>query len=330
MRIFISSTFVDLRPEREAVREVLNRRSRTVPWGMELFASAPNKPLKVCLEWLHMSDAVVLVLGFMAGSLIPESPDKTYTRAEFELAQKLGRPVFVFFKTDGGASVNKEPDPAKNKALEDFKKSVKDDPNILPAYFDSPERLQLELVLALDEWDAKGRPGSRRIFTTPDEFFTPFRSEAPKLFDFKQTLRARDAELHSLDEFLAGPKIVGLVTGRGGIGKSKLLHDWSQTVENRAVLYVSDHPDWHFEAEKEIPAGDVLIVVDEAHRLEFLDELLLLARGLGRPDRRVKVVLAARPSGVSRIDAILSTRFDVGQVQRFPRLERVSTQGVRE
>lgn len=89
MRIFISSTFVDLRPEREAVREVLNRRAGTVPWGMELFASAPEKPLKVCLEWLHMPDAVVLVLGFMAGLLIPESPE-WYTRAEFDLSPRSG------------------------------------------------------------------------------------------------------------------------------------------------------------------------------------------------------------------------------------------------
>lgn len=61
MRLFISSTFRDLRPEREAVRDVLNRRARVTPWGMELFASSPEKPPKVCLEWLHMSDAVVLV-----------------------------------------------------------------------------------------------------------------------------------------------------------------------------------------------------------------------------------------------------------------------------
>ncbi len=66
MLIFISSTFVDLRPEREAAKEAL------------------------------------LLIGFNAGSLIPESPELTYTRAEFDLAQKLGRPVFPFFRTDGG------------------------------------------------------------------------------------------------------------------------------------------------------------------------------------------------------------------------------------
>ncbi len=74
MRIFISSTFKDLRPEREAAQEAL-RRSELVPWGMELFVSEPSKPLDVCLEQVQLSDAVVLILGLMAGSLIPESPE---------------------------------------------------------------------------------------------------------------------------------------------------------------------------------------------------------------------------------------------------------------
>jgi hypothetical protein len=136
MRIFISSTFVDLRAEREAAAEAL-RRSQLVPWGMELFVSEPSSPLDVCLEQLQLSDAVVLIIGFKAGSLIPDSPGLTYTGAEFQLAQKLGRPVFAFFKTEGGSPVNEETDPAKKKALDDFR-SAATSANITPAYFDSP------------------------------------------------------------------------------------------------------------------------------------------------------------------------------------------------
>jgi hypothetical protein len=47
MRIFVSSTFKDLRPERGSAQEAL-RRSELVPWGMELFVSEPSKPLDVC------------------------------------------------------------------------------------------------------------------------------------------------------------------------------------------------------------------------------------------------------------------------------------------
>jgi Domain of unknown function (DUF4062) len=55
MLIFISSTFVDLRPEREAAKEALLQ-SELVPWGMELFVSRPSEPLSVCLENIQYSD----------------------------------------------------------------------------------------------------------------------------------------------------------------------------------------------------------------------------------------------------------------------------------
>jgi hypothetical protein len=330
VRIFISSTFRDLRPEREAAQDAL-RRSELVPWGMELFVSEPSKPLNVCSEQVQLSDAVVLIIGFMAGSLIPESPELTYTRAEFELAQKLGRPVFAFFKTEGGVPLNKETDPEKKRALDDFKNAVTS-AGITPAHFDSPDRLTTELLLAMGNWNAQGRPGSRRVFTTAKEFFAPFESDVPRLFDFRQKLRGRDEQLQALNAFLADPtSIVGVLIGRGGIGKTKLLHDWVQTIQNRNVLYVMEDADWHAEAVKEIPTGDVLIVADDAHRFDFLDRLLLLARNLEEHRKQdVKVLLGARPSGSGTIDATLSIRFDANQVKRFAPLERVANQSVRD
>ncbi len=328
MRIFISSTFVDLRPEREAAAEAL-RRSQLVPWGMELFVSEPSSPLDVCLEQLRLSDAVVLIIGFKAGSLIPDSPGLTYTGAEFQVAQQLGRPVFAFFKTEGGSPVNKETDPAKKKALDEFRDAVKS-ANITPAYFDSPDRVQTELLLAMGNWNAQGRPGARLVFTTPSEFFAPFESGAPRLFDFKQTLRGRETQLQALDAFLAIPtSIVGVLSGRGGIGKSKLLHDWVQTVKNRTALYVREDAEWHPEAAKEIPTGEVLVIADDAHRFDFLDRLMVLVRNLNQR-QNVKVLLGTRPSGGGQIDATLSVRLDSAQVLRLPQLERVTAQSVRE
>lgn len=44
----------------------------------------------------------------------------------------------------------------------------------------------------------------------------------------------------------------------------------------------------------------------------------------------MKLVLGARPSGSGSIDASLSIRFDVSQIERFPQLERVGNQSVRD
>jgi hypothetical protein len=100
-------------------------------------------------------------------------------------------------------------------------------------------------------------------------------------------------------------------------------------VKEGTVLYVKEDAEWHPEAAKEIPAGDVLIVVDDAHRFEFLDKLLVLSRSLTQR-QKVKVLLGTRPSGLGQIDAMLSVRFGSAEVSRFPQLERMPQQGVRE
>lgn len=328
MRIFISSTFKDLRPERQAAMDVL-RRAEFVPWGMELFASQPSTPLDVALHELQLSDAVVLIIGSKAGSLIPESAELTYTRAEFERAQELGKPIFVFFQTDGGAWRNKETAADLKDALDNFRKAVLK-ANVTPAYFENSDKLQVELLVALQRWNSEGRPGARLTFTSANEFFAPFRSTTPRLFDYNQTLRGRATEIASLNEFWTAPEpVVGVLVGRGGIGKSKLVHDWAGSPAGATVLYVREDAVWHPESAKEIPAGDVVIIADDAHRFEFLDNLLLVVRNLA-PTQKTKLILSIRPSGSSRIDATLASRFEPGQVRRFAQLERVAHQNVIE
>ena len=326
MRIFVSSTFRDLRPEREAAVRVL-RRAQFIPWGMELFISEPSTPLEVALRELQLSDAVVLLIGFRAGSLVPDAPELTYTAAEIRRAHELGRPIFVFIQTECGIEHNKETTASLRVALDDFKRFIFD-AGLTPAYFENSDRLEVELLLAMEKWNSEGRPGARLTFTTAREFYAPYRTPMPRLFDFKQTLRGRDSELNTLDTFLCTPVlVVGVLTGRGGIGKSKLVHDWVETLTTAEALYVREDSCWHPEAAKEIPSGNIVIVADDAHRFDFLDKLLILVQNLSQ-HQNIKLLLTTRPSGTSQIDAALAIRFDSTQVKRFPALERVGNQSV--
>ena len=108
------------------------------------------------------------------------------------------------------------------------------------------------------------------MFTTPTEFFAPFQSDVPRLFDFKQTLRGRELSWDHWTHF-SPIRQRSWAWSRAGAAsaKSKLLHDWVHTVTNRTVLYLREDADWHPEVAKEIPAGDVLIVADDAHRFDF-------------------------------------------------------------
>jgi hypothetical protein len=329
MRVFISSTFKDLRPERQAAIDVL-RRAEFIPWGMELFVSSPSKPVDEALRELQLSDAVLLIIGFRAGSLVPEAPSLTYTAAEFDHALNLNRPIFAFIQTEAGSWTNKEPAGALRDALDKFKKNV-DAANITAGYFENVDQLKTEIVLAMQKWNDKGRPGARLTFTTPAEFFAPFSAAGiPRLFDFQQVLRGRGAEIGALNAFLADATLIaGVLPGRGGIGKTKLLHDWSSALAGATVLYVRDNAVWHAEAFKEIPVGNVVIVADDAHRLNFLEELLGLVRALSEK-QRVKIVLGTRPSGLGQIDAALSTRFETSQIQRFAQLRQINNRSVIE
>ena len=174
-----------------------------------------------------------------------------------------------------GSWRNEEEDLEKRAALEDFKRTVTQ--RWTPAYFDSPDKLALEAVLALDDWEERGRPGARKTFASTSEFFAgknPFGHF--ELLDFDTTLLGRGDQLQSLDSFVADvTQRVCVLSGRGGIGKSKILHDWAST-HAEDVLFLKDAPQWHEDSEKEIPVTCKTLIVDDAHRQDSLNKLLQL------------------------------------------------------
>jgi len=326
--VFISSTFTDLREERAAVQDAL-RQGECAPWGMEFFVSEPTHSLEVCIRELDTSDAVVLIIGFRGGSLIPENPNLTYTGAEFERALLTSKPVFVFIKTAGGCWQNRETEELRRSALDDLKNKVQKAVN--PAYFESSDQLKFEVLAAFKRWDAAGRPGVRKTFASREEYFARYERKSDKgaLFDFNQALQGRDAELKALTEFLDDPDLlVGLLVGRGGVGKSRLLRDGTAALDGWEVVFLREGAIWHRESEKEIPLGKVLAIVDDAHRAEHLDQLLPLLRDLGQR-RQVKLVLSTRPTGLPSLRALSSRHFEPTLVKEFPRLEKLGLDQLR-
>lgn len=98
LQIFISSTFSDLRPERQAAVEGVLL-SGNIPAGMELFAAGDKSQLEVIKRWIKNSDAYMLIVGARYGSIEPVS-GKSYTQLEYEYAQELGLPMFGIVMSD--------------------------------------------------------------------------------------------------------------------------------------------------------------------------------------------------------------------------------------
>lgn len=97
-QVFVSSTFLDLKNERQAAVEAILQ-SGHIPAGMELFTAGDRSQLEVIKEWIKQSDIYMLILGPRYGAIEPES-QKSYTQLEYELAIEQGIPIFSVIISD--------------------------------------------------------------------------------------------------------------------------------------------------------------------------------------------------------------------------------------
>lgn len=93
LQVFISSTFEDLKEERQvAVESVLN--AGHIPAGMELFKSGDKSQKEIIKRWIDESDIYMLILGGRYGS-IDEETELSYTHWEYNYAGEVGKPRFA-------------------------------------------------------------------------------------------------------------------------------------------------------------------------------------------------------------------------------------------
>lgn len=122
LQIFISSTYTDLREERQAAVEAVLTAGH-IPAGMELFAAGDKSQMDVIKRWIDESDVYMLILGGRYGS-IEQKTQKSYVHLEYEYALKKGKPLFAVvinenclekrFKKYGVSAIEKEyPDKLK-------------------------------------------------------------------------------------------------------------------------------------------------------------------------------------------------------------------------
>jgi hypothetical protein len=116
LQVFVSSTFIDLKEERQsAVEAILN--AGHIPAGMELFKAGDESQWNIIKDWIEESDVYMLILGGRYGSIEPKS-GKSYTQLEYEYAIELGKPFFaIVIKDDWTDKKAKK----KGVKIEDFK-----------------------------------------------------------------------------------------------------------------------------------------------------------------------------------------------------------------
>lgn len=95
LRVFVSSTWLDLQVERQAVEGALQRLRETKTVGMEYFGSRPENTHTASVDEVARSDIFVCLVATRYGSGI--------TQAEYRKARDLELPCFIYFRAESAA-----------------------------------------------------------------------------------------------------------------------------------------------------------------------------------------------------------------------------------
>nr|WP_314898553.1 DUF4062 domain-containing protein [uncultured Deefgea sp.] len=98
LQVFISSTYLDLIPERQAAVGAILKAGH-IPAGMELFTAGDRSQMDTIKQWIDESDVYMLILGGRYGSVEPIS-GISYTELEYDYAIQQQKPLFAVVITD--------------------------------------------------------------------------------------------------------------------------------------------------------------------------------------------------------------------------------------
>ena len=156
-QVFVSSTYKDLREERQEVMQALLKMD-CFPAGMELFPAADDDQWTLIKRVIDDCDYYIVILAGRYGSL--GSDGKSFTQLEYEYAVSKGKPVIAFLYENPGKlpdDKKTEEDPKGKKKLDDFRRHLVEEKAV--GYWTTPERLGSVVSSSLHKL-IKEKPGT--------------------------------------------------------------------------------------------------------------------------------------------------------------------------
>lgn len=304
-KIFISSSYLDLIQERNESIDTVDRISDAKAIAMERFSADPNPTKHVCLENLEKCDAVILILGFKYGSIDSEE-NLSLTEIEYNTAKALNLPIFVFIKTNDRDNWEPDEKDEKNELLISFKKRL--DKVIDRETFKEVHELGKKIPLAIHNYELKN--GEIGILNPPfqsGEDFFKFYLNSENYFNHLYPFIGRDEILNKIKESVNSEKQILIISGRGGIGKSKILFEfYSQFVvpdREYELKFLRENALITDDSLRQLSTRNkYIIVIDDAHHSD-LSPILAIAN---QHPENIKLILSCRPYGVNYIKSQLN------------------------
>jgi formylglycine-generating enzyme required for sulfatase activity len=233
-KIYISSTYEDLKVHREAASKALRRLRHDIV-AMEDYVATDERPLDACLADVAACDMYLGIIGWRYGYVPQENnPQKqSITELEYREAEERKKPRLLFMVADDAGWPPKFVD--KGEAA-DRLRAFRDELGTgrLASFFASEHELAELVTAAVVKWERR-QPvevasvsinglGSIRLRETAPALPLP---DAPypllQPYAHPAAFAGRDRELNELEQRVRAPQLVLCLHATSGAGKSSLL-----------------------------------------------------------------------------------------------------------
>jgi tetratricopeptide (TPR) repeat protein len=212
LRVFLSSTLVDLQAHRAAVRDIVGRLGQFT-LAMEQFGAREGDAQTVSTDLVAISDLYLGVIAWRYG-YVPKGQERSVTHQEYEEAGRLGIPRLVFLaasETQAADDANDlfptaTRDPEHLDQLLTFRTEIEQAQVV--DYFTTPDDLAKKVAAALHQY-LQAHPAEQGP--------RPPRDLPPRAPGFV----GREQDLQAVCSSLCQGQAVAIV-GMGGLGKSSL------------------------------------------------------------------------------------------------------------
>jgi tetratricopeptide (TPR) repeat protein len=250
MKVFLSSTYIDLIEHRKAAHDALDRLGQEVG-RMEIFGARAEEATSVALDQLEKSDLVIGIYAYRYG-FIPDGSDISITEQEYVHAKSKGKPVLCFVVDEEHPWSPKmmEKDAAKIKKLEDFKAKVLKEKVV--DFFSTPADLAMKIATSIHNHLEEHKPPAESPITNHHLPITPRGNTLPT----QPYFFGRADELKIISSALSPDSRTwgALIDGPGGIGKTalaiKAAHDAPAELFERKIFITAKVRDLTAEGEK--------------------------------------------------------------------------------
>lgn len=167
LKVFISSTYLDLIDYRQTAIDVVTR-YHCVPLAMELFGARPEEPTTVCAKEVRECDILIGIYAHRFG-FVPDGQTQSITQQEYELAKQLGKPCLCLIVQEDFPWSPKLIETDKYAALQKFLAQIKKEHT--PAYFTTTTDFAIKLSTSLHaELDKRNAGTSNQQRATSNNF----------------------------------------------------------------------------------------------------------------------------------------------------------------